>query len=220
MSLRRDQIAPVGVERLVAPVLGELLHALFVARRDRLQHGLSRQIEEPRRLQERIRMRPPHEAVANQSDIEGLHQQSLSRRSQHRWPAGAQSQPCASRTGDHDRRACRSRSCCCVITALGNMQPSQQMCCSCASAFPLSSLQPVAGVLDDVELAVGIVGQAVASGLVVRAGALHGRVVLRDVEVDRPRPQRVASSSSAPHRARPGPTSRSPPGRMRSSGAL
>ena len=46
--------------------------------------------------------------------------------------------------------------------------------------------QPVAGVMGDVELAVGIGGQAMAAGLVVGAGAFDGRVVLGDVEIDRP----------------------------------
>ena len=40
----------------------------------------------------------------------------------------------------------------------------------------------------------GIVRQAVTAGLVVRARALHRGVVLRDVEIDRPRPQRARSS--------------------------
>ena len=69
MSFRLDQIAPVGRVRLVAPVGGELLHALFIARRHRLQHRPPRQIEEPRRLQKRIRVGPSHEPVADQSDI-------------------------------------------------------------------------------------------------------------------------------------------------------
>ena len=77
---------------------------------------------------------------------------------------------------------------CCVITALGNMQPSQQMCSSFRVSLAVLVAQPEAGVLDDVELAVGIVGLAVAAGLVVRARPLDRRVVLRDVEVDRPRP--------------------------------
>src|SRR5262249_54346487 len=68
-----DQVAPVGGVRLVSPVLGEFLHALFVPRRDRLQHRLARQVEEPRRLQERIRMRASHEPVADQTDIQGFH---------------------------------------------------------------------------------------------------------------------------------------------------
>ena len=50
----------------------------------------------------------------------------------------------------------------------------------------------------------GSVDQAVAAGLVVRAGALHGRVVLRHVEIDRPGPQRgghLPSASSKPVRS-------------------
>ena len=44
--------------------------------------------------------------------------------------------------------------------------------------------EPEAGVLGDVELAVGVVAQAVAAGLVVGAGAEDRAVVLGDVEVD------------------------------------
>ena len=51
--------------------------------------------------------------------------------------------------------------------------------------------EPEAGVADDVQLAVGVGGQAVPAGLVVRARAMHRAVVLGHVEVDRPRPQRV-----------------------------
>ena len=46
------------------------------------------------------------------------------------------------------------------------------------------------------------------------------RVVLRDVEVDRPRPQRVASSSSGRRRARCWSDQSNPSGRMRSSGRV
>ncbi len=53
--------------------------------------------------------------------------------------------------------------------------------------------QPVAGVAGDVELAAWIGGEAVAAGLLVIAGAEDGAVVLRDVEVDRPRTQGVRS---------------------------
>ena len=41
----------------------------------------------------------------------------------------------------------------------------------------------------NVEFAVRIGGKAMPSRLVVRARAFHGRVVLRDVEINRPRPQ-------------------------------
>ena len=71
------------------------------------------------------------------------------------------------------------------------------------------------------ELAVGIVRQAVAARLVVRAGALDRGVVLGDVKIDRPGPQRrgqrccrrvveLGRRLSSPSSA----------GRMRSSGAL
>ncbi len=50
--------------------------------------------------------------------------------------------------------------------------------------------EPEAGVVRDVELAVGVGRQAVSAGVVVRPRAVHGGVVLRDVEVDRPGPQR------------------------------
>ena len=46
--------------------------------------------------------------------------------------------------------------------------------------------EPVAGMTRDVELAGWVGGQAVPAGLVVRAGAVDGAVVLGDVEVDRP----------------------------------
>ena len=48
---------------------------------------------------------------------------------------------------------------------------------------------PQAGNFDDIHLAVGIVGRAVASGLIVRARAFDRAVVLRHVEVYRPRTQ-------------------------------
>ena len=57
--------------------------------------------------------------------------------------------------------------------------------------IPFVVAEPETGVARDVELAVGIVGETMPAGMIVRAGAEHGRVVLRDVEVDRPRPERV-----------------------------
>ena len=51
--------------------------------------------------------------------------------------------------------------------------------------------QPVAGVLDDIEAAVGVVDAAVAAGLLVVAGAEDGAVVLGDVEVEGPGAERV-----------------------------
>ena len=49
---------------------------------------------------------------------------------------------------------------------------------------------PEAGVAGDIQLAVRIVRQAMTAGLVVRSRAFDGRVVLRHVEIDGPRPQR------------------------------
>jgi hypothetical protein len=49
--------------------------------------------------------------------------------------------------------------------------------------------KPQASGAHDIHLAVGVVGQTVASSLVVRAGAFDRRVVLRDVEVFHPRAQ-------------------------------
>ena len=51
--------------------------------------------------------------------------------------------------------------------------------------------QPESGIRCNVQLSAGRVGQAVATCLVVRAGTVDRAVVLGDVEVDRPRPQRV-----------------------------
>ena len=48
------------------------------------------------------------------------------------------------------------------------------------------AVKPVAGVMRDVKLAVRIVGQAMVAGFVVCAGAFHGGVVLRDMEIDGP----------------------------------
>ena len=70
------------------------------------------------------------------------------------------------------------------------MQPSQQMCWKARVGCAVVVAQPGAGVADDIELAVGVVGLAVAAGLVVRAGAFHGAVVLRHVEIDGPGTQR------------------------------
>src|SRR5436190_24351318 len=49
---------------------------------------------------------------------------------------------------------------------------------------------PEAGMVSDLEFAVGIVRQAMAPRLVMGARALHGRVILGHVEIDRPRTKR------------------------------
>ena len=59
-----------------------------------------------------------------------------------------------------------------IITALGNMQPSQHTWRNRLVSSPLFVAQPEAGITRDVELAVGIVGQAVPARLVVRAAAM------------------------------------------------
>src|SRR5690349_5083859 len=43
--------------------------------------------------------------------------------------------------------------------------------------------EPVAGVLGDVELATGIGREAMTTSFVMRAGAVHGCVALRDMEI-------------------------------------
>src|SRR3712207_8832737 len=69
-----------------------------------------------------------------------------------------------------------------------------------STLFPYTTLfRSVAGVLDDVELAVRIVHRDVAPGLLVVAGAEHGAVVLGDVEVQRPWPQRIGDPRSEEH---------------------
>src|SRR5438132_1635591 len=52
------------------------------------------------------------------------------------------------------------------------------------------AVQPISGVMCDSQFAIRIVGQAMVAGLVVRAGAFDRAVVLRDVEIDRPRTKR------------------------------
>ena len=69
------------------------------------------------------------------------------------------------------------------------MQPSQQTCRILLVSSPLLVAEPVAGVVRNVELALGVVRQAMTARLVVRAAAVHRGVVLGDVEIDRPGPQ-------------------------------
>src|SRR5579872_4433207 len=51
--------------------------------------------------------------------------------------------------------------------------------------------QPVAGMLGDIELAVGIGDLAVPAGLLMVARPEDGSVILRDVKIEGPWPQRV-----------------------------
>ena len=66
----RNQSAPVGLYRLIAPVLSKSLYAVRVARTDCFQHRTVGQIEKTGGLQERIRMGAPHESVADDPDIQ------------------------------------------------------------------------------------------------------------------------------------------------------
>ena len=109
-------------------------------------------------------------------------------------------QPCASRTAIIVARM-SFQVCGFIITALGNMQPSQQMCRNVLVSLPVLVAEPEAGVVRDVELAVGVGRQAVAAGVVVRARAEDGGVVLGDVEVDRPGPEGVGQGLAGPRRA-------------------
>ena len=121
---------------------------------------------------------------------------------------------------DHRARGCRSRFAACIITALGNMQPSQQMCWNVLVRLPVVVAQPVAGVLDDVELAVGVGRQAVAAGLVVGAGAVdRARRSGRRGSRSSTGAARAVSFCSASSRIAWSFQSKSA-GRMRSSGAL
>ena len=64
----------------------------------------------------------------------------------------------------------------------------------------------------------GSSGEAMAAGLVVGAGAFHRRVVLRDVEIDRPGAQRRGQLLQRVVELAPGPTNRNPPAGCASSG--
>ena len=48
------------------------------------------------------------------------------------------------------------------------------------------AVQPVSRVVRDAQLAVGVIGQTVVAGLVVRAGTFHRAIVLRHVEINGP----------------------------------
>ena len=53
------------------------------------------------------------------------------------------------------------------------------------------TFEPVAGAFCDIEFAVGIIGGAVFTGLVVVACAVHVAIVLGDVEIDCPRAEGI-----------------------------
>ncbi len=64
------QDAPICFHGLIAPVFGESFHALRIARANRLEHRLVRYVEKAGRLQERVGVSAPHEAVSNQANIQ------------------------------------------------------------------------------------------------------------------------------------------------------
>ena len=64
-----DQLAPVGLDRSVAPDVGERLHLGRIAPADRLQHWTVLELgKEVRDLAPSVGMRPAHEAVADHAD--------------------------------------------------------------------------------------------------------------------------------------------------------
>ena len=70
--LALDQLAPVGLDRLVAPLLGEILGPLGRSPADRLQHRPVGQVKEIVDPLVGVGMRPAHEAIADDADIEGF----------------------------------------------------------------------------------------------------------------------------------------------------
>ena len=106
------------------------------------------------------------------------------------------------------------------MTSLGNMQPSQQMWRNFFVGLPYVVTHPVTGVMGDLEFALRVVGQTMPACLVVRARTFHGRVVLGDVEIDRPGTQGRRQCSPERRRVWPASLQFQFSGRMRSSGAL
>src|SRR5204863_5338172 len=114
---------PVLLHRLPAPPRREGLRLRRVSSANGLQDRLVREVKIPRRLEERVRMRPPHEAVADHPDIQLLH---------------ASLQPCASRTAIMVRRMFFQVSGF-IIVSFENMQPSQQIWRIVFVSAPLSA---------------------------------------------------------------------------------
>ncbi len=65
-----DQLAPVGLDRLVPPLGGEGAGVLGVAAADSLEHGAVLDVEEVIDSLVRVGMRSAHEAVTDDADIE------------------------------------------------------------------------------------------------------------------------------------------------------
>ena len=154
-----------------------------IARTDRFQHRTIGQIEKTGGLQVRIRMRTPHESVADNPNIQVF----LLRHSC--------SSPRFSPTRAH--RALR-------IKVAKNLHPGlgrghhrvgehaavpADMFDRPESEFHSSSRIHRPAILTISILPLGSFGRAMAAGLVVRARAFDRAVVLRDVEINRPRTQ-------------------------------
>ena len=161
MSLRSTSVAPVGLDRLVAPVRRRTPSTRSALRaHDRLEHRLIRQVEEPRRLAERVRVRPAHEAVADEPDVQCFHRMRSQLRRIWRRSSHPQSQPCASRHRDH-----RAPSTSFQVCWLRHHRVREHAAVPAdvleraASASPLLVAQPEAGVRTMSSLPLGSVGR-------------------------------------------------------------
>ena len=134
-----DQLMPVGLEGLVLPLVGERLRPLGGPAADGLEDGAVFQVEEVVDPLVGVRVRPAHEAVADQADIQGFlgHRGATYPQSDgtQDWGSGSianrgilpySAQPWASRTATIAARM-SFQVWGFIMTALGNMQPSQQM---------------------------------------------------------------------------------------------
>ena len=65
-----DQCAPVRLDAFIAPVVGECLNGVFVARAGCLQYKVVGDVEEFRRLPVGIGVGAAHESAAHQSDVQ------------------------------------------------------------------------------------------------------------------------------------------------------
>ena len=117
-----DELFPVGLDGLIAPDAGESPRFRGIAAAGGLEHGLMLAGEEIADPAEGIRVGAAHEAVADHADIERFHCKKV---------RGFYSvQPWLLRTSIMAVRT-SFQVFCCNMTALGNMQPSQQMCLIC-----------------------------------------------------------------------------------------
>src|SRR5262245_38408961 len=66
------QLSPVRFDRRVTPLVSECLRTLGIASADGLKDRNVRHVEEAARLQKCVRVRAPHEAVPDKTDVEIL----------------------------------------------------------------------------------------------------------------------------------------------------